>query len=181
MAAAGFIQLLRLSELGRQRQLQRKEDTLTQQWSGVGFRLGRFRLLAPLGEVSEVISVPELTMLPWTQSWMRGLDNVRGRLVAVTDLGAFVNQPTDLSINQQRRKVIIIDQPTVLAGLMVDEVYSIQHFEPTDYQPAHDRLQHDLGGLAPYVSGHFDRQGEVWLVFLLSRLVADIRFMDASA
>lgn len=183
MAANGFIQLLRLAEQGRQRQQRQAAVSASARWSGVAFRVGAVRLVAPLGEVAEVISLPELAVLPGAQPWMRGLANVRGRLMPVTELGNYAAQPVGTAGGggQLRRKILVIDQPALFAGVLVDEVFAIQHFEQNTYSVLRSEELAELGGLAPYLTGRFERDGENWYIFLLSRLAQDSRFLDASA
>lgn len=89
MAANGFIELLRLSKRGN------KQYTATQnevsRWSGIAFEMLGQYFVAPLGEISEVIYPPKYTPVPNTQAWVRGLANIRGRLLSVTDLSHFIS------------------------------------------------------------------------------------------
>jgi len=41
-------------------------------WSGVGFTLDRHRLVAPMDEVAEILSVPAYTRVPGVLPWMKG-------------------------------------------------------------------------------------------------------------
>src|ERR1700760_1565499 len=58
-------------------------------WSGIGFRLGEHWYVAPMGEVSEVLHEPRFTQLPGVKSWVKGVANLRGRLLPMMDLGGF--------------------------------------------------------------------------------------------
>ena len=58
-------------------------------WSGVGFKLKGVNVVAPMGEVAELLKSPATTLLPGVQSWVRGVSNVRGRLLPVVDLEGF--------------------------------------------------------------------------------------------
>src|SRR5690554_4659218 len=59
------------------------------QWSGIGFTLLGSHFVAPLDEVSEMLEVPSYTHLPGVKPWVRGVANVRGRLLPLFDLAAF--------------------------------------------------------------------------------------------
>ena len=130
MAARGFIELLRLADYGRQRQQGGQENENTR-WSGIAFSFAGYQFVAPLGEVAEVIPVPSSTTVPSAKSWIRGLANVRGRLLPLTDLAIFLSLPeTELS---KLSKVMIIDQPSNYGGVIVDQVMGIQHFNKQSY------------------------------------------------
>ena len=61
------------------------------EWSGIAFRIGGNNLVTPLGEVVEILDVPELTIVPLTQPWVCGLANLRGNLLPVIDLNGYLN------------------------------------------------------------------------------------------
>ncbi|WP_227511786.1 chemotaxis protein CheW [Psychrobacter sp. ENNN9_III] len=85
MASKGFIELLRLADLARARSSGRQGGQVYD-WRGIVFEIGGQRLIAPMGEVSEVLAMPEYTSMPLVKSWMLGIANVRGRLLPITDL-----------------------------------------------------------------------------------------------
>ncbi len=174
MAAKGFIQLLRLAEIGRQRG-QQVQDRQADRWSGVAFTLAGFRFVAPLGEVAEVLRVPEFTPVHGTHRWLLGLANVRGRLLSLNDLSSYAGV-TSTQVPVYQSKVIVIDQGELFSGLLVDEVQGIQHFNRATYDLGHEALPEKV---LPYVQGRFRRQDEFWHVFMLSALVADPRFLNA--
>ncbi len=175
MAARGFIELLRLADYGRQRQQGGQENENTR-WSGIAFGFAGYQFVAPLGEVAEVIPVPSSTTVPSAQSWIRGLSNVRGRLLPLTDLAIFMALPE--SEISKLSKVMIIDQPTIYGGVIVDQVMGIQHFNKQSYFSSNSQLPDTF---AQYTSGYFERQGQQWHVFLFSKLVKDQAYLNASA
>ena len=38
-------------------------------WSGIGFSILQHRLIVPLGEIVEMLTVPDVTKLPGVQPW----------------------------------------------------------------------------------------------------------------
>ena len=56
-------------------------DTSSEEWVGIGFRLGAERFVAPRGDVREILPLPEsVTRVPGAKSWLRGIANIRGQL-----------------------------------------------------------------------------------------------------
>lgn len=175
MAAKGFIKLLEIAERSKQRGL----GLLGQggdAWTGVGFVLAGQNFLAPIGEVAEILKVPKYTMIPGVAGWMRGLANVRGRLLPIMDLLMFLNRRG----GQQgvRRRILVVDHEEVFSGLIVDEVLGMQHFPAAEFNASSAGVFPEI---APYVRGSFMRDGKVWYVLLMSRLIEDPRFLKASA
>ena len=131
-ASAAFVKLAEFSARCRQRawQLPSRQDVV-QYWSGIGFLLDGRRYVAPLEQVSEILQVPSYTRVPGVHHWMKGIANVRGRLMAVMDLTGFLEKSTPLQ--EKRRRLLVIDQGDLYTGLTVDDVYGMQHFPVTGY------------------------------------------------
>ena len=144
-------------------------------WSGVGFTLNQRRYVAPMDEVSEILSVPAYTRVPGVLNWMKGVANVRGRLMTVMDLSRFLGKTSELQ--EKRRRLLVLDQDDLYTGVIVDEVLGMQHFPIEAYQEQSPLAEQDVG---PYLRGGYQRDGEFWSVFSLSRLAQDPRFMQAA-
>lgn len=175
MSSNGFIELLRLADRGIKRKKGTQLSTQTQ-WLGVAFKLGEYRLVAPLGEIAEVLTLPDVTSVPLSQPWMRGIANVRGRLLPVTNLAGFLG----MEQTQQRTtefKVLVIDKPQIFSGLQVHQVMGIQNFSTRQYEP--EGLPSEVP-LSAYVHGRFRHNQQEWYIFMPSLLVKDSRYLEAS-
>lgn len=175
MASRGFIELLRLADLARARKAGRRSGQEFD-WQGVVFEIGGQRLIAPMGEVSEVLAMPEYTSVPLSQPWVLGVANIRGRLLPLTDLAQFLKVPSRLP-QMSQRKVIVIEHGTEFSGLLVDRVLGIEQFSKGQYRAkALDRKS----PFAPYNHGMFSKNDQDWFVFMPSLLVEDSRYIDAA-
>jgi twitching motility protein PilI len=168
--------LRRLHERGHaaQRDLPAQAET-REEWSGVGFRIGGSHYLAAMGEVTEILSVPELARIPHTRGWVRGMANVRGNLLPVMDLAGYLGKG-EIAINSQAR-VLVIDQEGLVAGLLVEEVLGMRRFYQDDWRRA------ERGGdeaAYPYVAGVFRHDSGLWPVFSMVALARDPAFFKVS-
>lgn len=146
-----------------------------EQWAGVGFRLGTTRMIARMGEVTEILPLPELSVVPRTKPWLRGLANVRGTLLPIMDLSGYLGARDSASSRNSR--ILVVRWGTAVAGLLVDEVLGMRHFYREDFRQA-DTVP---GFVRPYVSGQFGHaDDEQWLVFSVPALVDDPRFLDVA-
>ncbi|WP_230658010.1 chemotaxis protein CheW [Psychrobacter sp. I-STPA10] len=175
MASRGFIELLRLSDLAQSRTSGRHKNNQSQ-WLGVAFEVAGQRMVAPMGDISEILVSPDMTPIPLTQSWMLGIANIRGRLLPITDLAAFLNLQTD-NLTSANRKIMVIDQPDIYSGLLVDKVFGIQQFKLSQYEPVF--LPEDSAFL-PYNHGRFSRDDQHWYVFMPNLLIKDSRYLEAA-
>lgn len=174
MASRGFIELVRLADLANSRATGRN-DPNQEDWLGVVFELAGERLIAPLGEVSEVLGLPELTALPLTKAWMLGVANVRGRLLPLTDLALFLGLESRERL--KNRKVLVIDKGEVFSGLVVDQVIGISRFLGSHY--VSEEMPKE-SAFAPYNHGKFVKDDESFFVFMPSLLTQDVRYMNAA-
>lgn len=175
MASRGFIELLRLSDLANARETGRKDFQSTQ-WTGIVFEIAGQKFVAPMGEVSEVLSMPEYTTVPLVQPWLIGLANVRGRLLPLTDLAMLLKVESQQKRTSQK-KVLVIDQDKLFSGLVVDQVLGIQQFNNTQYR---DESLADDSPFIRFVHGKFVKSNEEWFVFMPSLLAGYRKYADAA-
>ncbi len=175
MASKGFIELLRIADLARARKSGRRGGKEFD-WQGVVFEIGGQRLVAPMGQVSEILTMPEYTSLPLVKPWMLGIANIRGRLLPLTDLSQFLQVPSQLS-QMAQRKVIVIDHDNMFSGLLVDKVLGIEQFTQDQYRP--EALE-SSSPFAPYNHGKFFKDEQDWYVFMPSLLAQDLQYTDAA-
>ncbi len=88
-----------------------------------------------MGEVVELLHVPNWTVLPGVKGWVKGVANVRGRLLPIIDteefLGGQLVGPTKL------RRVLAVECGELFTGLMVSDVIGMMHF-PISLKIAHE-------------------------------------------
>lgn len=146
-------------------------------WSGVGFKLAGQLMIAPMGEVAELLTPPQsLTVLPGVQSWVKGVANVRGRLLPMIDLEAFFGGK--LAGSNKARRVLAVEWGDLFTGLLVGEVYGMQHFPVDTFT---DQLPDGVEPFAQYLAGAYVHEGKTWTVFSPFKLASDNRFMNAAA
>ena len=173
MAANGFIELLRLAKRGNKHYVH--QDSEVNRWSGIAFEMMGQYFVAPLGEVSEVIYPPKCTPVPNTKAWVRGVANIRGRLLSVSDLSHYLTGHKSHSSNAQ--KVLCIQHDEHYVGLIVDQVLGIQHFNKKSFFSPQDDVADTLH---PYCRGYFQQHNQKWQVFLFSQLLQHPKYMNAS-
>ncbi len=173
MAANGFIELLRLSKRGNKNYADNESEV--NRWSGIAFEMMGQYFVAPLGEVSEVIYPPKFTPVPNAQSWVKGLANIRGRLLSVSDLAFYLTGQRSQFLPSQ--KVLCISHNDHYVGLIVDQVLGIQHFNKSGFFSKNNDLEKNL---QTYCQGYFQQHNQAWNIFLFSRLLNDPQYMNAS-
>lgn len=151
------------------------QEEVNDSWSGIGFRIGGQHFVAPLNEVAEVLHEPRYTLLPGVKSWIKGVANVRGRLLPVIDLYEFLQaKPAE---NHKDRRILVVEHQDVFAGLIVDAVLGMQHFALDSFSEQLDGMEEHLHA---YAHGVFQREHN-WMVFSLNALAKNSDFLDVVA
>ncbi len=144
-------------------------------WRGIGFRVGKRYMVSSISEVNEILTMPPLALVPGTQSWVLGVANVRGNLVAVVDLRGYIEG--ERSVLTDTTRVLLVRQHGGSVGLLIDEVLGQRSF--SDEQRAQAFGEEDER-YARYV-GEKVQLGEIlWGLFSMSALVRTAEFQQAS-
>ena len=147
------------------------------EWVGVAFRLGGEAFLLAREETREVLAYPaSVTRVPGAKPWIRGLSNVRGQLLPVIDLRAFLGAGATTITRSSR--VLLANHREIPAGLVVDEVMGFRRFYESEFSAD---LPPTLLRCERYLAGAFRRGAEVWPVFSVRALLESPQFMQAAA
>jgi len=100
-------------------------------WRAIGFRVGEHHFVSGIDEISEILmSPPPVTSIPATRSWLMGVANVRGNLIALVDLKQFLfEQRTHVT---GRARVLVVKQAGGNVGLLVDELIGQRNLTDAD-------------------------------------------------
>lgn len=171
-----FELLIQLSEVGADNALPLPDQqTLIDDWRGIGFRLSGRNYVVSMAEVEEVLTLPSYTKVPGVKSWLNGIANIRGRLLTVVDLGAMLAyQPC---VNSLKSRLLTIRKGDLYSGVIVDEVLGLQSFSNQQQAQLSEIKSNDNA----FVSGAFEKDGEHWTVFSLYQLADSADFLNVSA
>lgn len=153
------------------------QEDLAGYWSGIGFRIAGRKVVAPMGEITEMLEVPGGTRVPGVKPWITGVANVRGRLLPLFDMEQFFGLRSGFEKNRGQR-VLTMEIGDLYSGLIVEEVYGMQHFPEDSFN---EQLPEGTEALQAYSSGCFTTDEEdVWVVFSPMALAGDARFFNAA-
>jgi chemotaxis protein CheZ len=92
----------------------------------IGFKLGESEYTIPILKVREIINTPSITTLPQSPHYMKGIFNLRGRIIPVVDLKEIISVGGEESIGS---KIIVISSGKVTFGVLVDSITSVVNIE----------------------------------------------------
>lgn len=152
------------------------EGLEAREWVGIGFRLGGEQFLAAREDVREIVACPAtLARVPGARPWVAGLASLRGQLLTVIDLKAFLGGGATKLGRDSR--VVVINHREFSAGLLVDEVYGFRRFAEGARcaVPPEGELR-----CRRYLSGAFAQGDDPWPVFSLQALAESPNFLHAA-
>jgi len=101
------------------------------------FAVGAQEYCIPILSVREIRGFEKTTTLPFAPAYVCGAINLRGIILTVIDLAAYLNIAPELE-NARRVVVIVESRGGVVYGLLVDRVIDLADIKSTDIQPTSD-------------------------------------------
>lgn len=102
------------------------------------FVLGKEHYALPIRKVQEIIGLQEITPVPRLPDFVRGVINLRGKVIPITDLRLKFGMAKG---EDTRRTCIVVVQieragaPAVTMGVVVDHVSEVQDIPPEQVEP----------------------------------------------
>jgi len=119
--------------------------------------------------VTEIINVQTITEVPELPVYIKGIINLRGKIIPVMDVRIrFNKEPKDYN---DRTCIIVVDIGDTSIGLIVDMVREVLNIDEEDIVPPADGARN--GNDNRYISGIAKTEGRFKLLLDIERLVAD--------
>jgi len=130
------------------------------------FRLGREEYGISILQVQEIKRMTDITRVPHTPDYIKGVMNLRGSVLPVIDLRKRLNLPVGEITDNTRIIIVRIEDVTV--GLIVDAVSEVTAIPQNSIEPA----QTFVGGIAAdYISGVGKLDNRLLILLNLSAIV----------
>lgn len=101
-------------------------------WSGIVFSSGLCDWAVSLTDINEIVPSQYLTPVPNVKKWMKGIFNLRGNLLGVTDLAAFMGvAPTKITHNA---RILACCNNAEWVGVLVEQVITLIRVEESDFR-----------------------------------------------
>lgn len=133
--------------------------------STLGVQVAGKNYLVAMADISEVLPLPKLTVVPLTKPWFCGVANVRGNLYCIVDL-AIYEQSGEASAEAQNRVLLVAEHFSFNVALLVDRVLGLR-----DARTWH---QGENEGLIEYQ----DEQGMLWQKLDIGGLLEQAEFLQ---
>jgi twitching motility protein PilI len=108
-------------------------DMSVERVSTLGVQIGGQNWLVNMVDISEVLPLPQLTIVPFTKPWFRGVANVRGNLYGVIDMAAYEHSGAATSTGSgqatgdiNNRVMLVAERYAFNVALLVDRVLGLR-------------------------------------------------------
>ncbi len=136
------------------------------------FILGGNAYGLPILKVREIIRMQEITPIPRMPEYVRGVINLRGKIVPVIDLRMKFGLPNTTTTNRTCIVVthVAMASTTKLMGLIVDALEEVFHITAEEMEPAPD---FGKGVSTGYIQNMAKARGQVKALLNIDQLIQD--------
>ncbi|WP_238650846.1 chemotaxis protein CheW [Paenibacillus piscarius] len=110
------------------------ESALQKQY--VEFGIGQEHYAVPISGVHEIIRMQEITEVPNGRYYVKGIINLRGKIVPVLSLRVLLDLPE--TADTKHTRILVVHHQEEALGVIVDKVNKVTTF--SDIQPAPDSI-----------------------------------------
>lgn len=141
-------------------------------WHGAAVSILGTRCVISADETRRIVDVPETIPVPGVKPWVRGIANIGGRVVAISDLSAYLSGGSRKSPGRQ---ALIINGRGIHTGLLIDESFGGVRLSTEELR--NDRKV--AKELSAFVRGVFASDDGDYALFDTNRLLTDADFTRA--
>jgi purine-binding chemotaxis protein CheW len=102
----------------------------------VGLRVGKETLGVPISLVREIVRVPDITPVPNAPPFIEGVINLRGRIIAVMDLGKRFGEAG--VVRGPKTRIVVVELEERFVGLLVSSASEVLRMSPSDIEAPQD-------------------------------------------
>jgi purine-binding chemotaxis protein CheW len=134
------------------------------------FRLGQEEFGIQVLKIREIMGVQEITAVPQTPAWIKGVINLRGKVIAVIDLRLKFGMPPEPY--NQRTCIVVVQLAEageqMLIGVVVDEVSEVAHIGAAEVE---DTPGFGASVPTPYILGLAKQKNRVKILLDIDRVL----------
>ena len=132
------------------------------------FNLAGVEYTVPINNVTEIGRPLDITAVPNTPIWTRGVANLRGDIISIIDLRLFLGMPENEYSEDGRLLVTQSQVEDIIIGMLVDRVSGIGNLQPHKITAPTAPIEDQV---APYLRGVYEYDGRLLVVLNLDKLL----------
>lgn len=123
----------------------------------------------PIENVREIRAVEKITKVPRSESFVKGIMNLRGLIIPVVDVKEKLGLGSDAKINTSKQRILVAEVESSLTGLLVDEVDQVVRLQISEIEDAPPGAFDSYG----YIRGIAKLNEKLVILLDVSRLLND--------
>ncbi len=135
----------------------------------VNFRLREEEFGVDIGSVSEITKVADISHIPEAPSFIQGVTNLRGQIIAVVDLARQFGLSPQENLPESAR-IVVTEVNGQTVGMLVDEVPEILKIPEENIEPAPELIQTEVR--KDYIKGVGKLDGRLIVLLDLEKVLA---------
>jgi purine-binding chemotaxis protein CheW len=139
------------------------------------FQLGREEFAVEVTQVREIIRMQDITRMPKAPSFVEGIINLRGQIIAVLDLAQRLN--LEAAERGSETRIIVVEAGDIKVGMIVDSVSEVMRISEDEVEPS-PALAADVE--AVYLKGVVKQENRLIILLDLTRILATEEMMELS-
>lgn len=132
------------------------------------FRLGKQEFGVPIGQVKEIVMMPEVTPIPNAPNFIEGVINLRGQIIVIIDLSERFDLPQIERAETPR--IVVVQAVDVTVGIIVDAAPQVLRLPLADIEPTPDYIASKVE--AKYVEGIGKKGDRLFIMLNLEELLS---------
>lgn len=148
---------------------EKKEELSGEEVQLINFRLGNEEFGADIGLVREITRITDITHMPEVPSFIQGVINLRGQIIAVIDLAKQFGLSPRETLPQSAR-IVVAEVHGQTLGILVDEVPGVLKIPRENIEPAPEPIRSKLD--KDYISGVGKLENRLIILLDLEKVLA---------
>jgi purine-binding chemotaxis protein CheW len=133
--------------------LDTKDDTRkTGNFQIIVFKQGDEEYALHIDQIKEVVITPNITRMPQTTSYVKGVANIRGNIIAILDLEEKFNLKRSNGQSTGNNYTLVVESEDFKMGILVREVPNTLTISPADFDESVSIVS-DMNSEANYIKG----------------------------
>ena len=131
------------------------------------FKIGEEEFAAPIKQIREIIRLPHITTMPKAPSFIEGVINLRGQVIAVVDLAKrFELAPKE---KDDKNRIIVVEMGDDLIGMIVDSVTEVLRISQEDIDMTPSLIESKIE--ADFIEGLGKQDGRLFILLDLDKIL----------
>lgn len=135
----------------------------------VTFRLGEELFLIDIIKIQEIIRMVNITGVPNSPEFVKGVINLRGRIVPVIDLRKQFGMPAYAG-NEKDQRIIIVEIGNVLVGCIVDLIKEVLKVDETIFEETPKIV---AGVKQKFIEGIVKHKEDIYILLNVDKLLSE--------